>query len=295
MGRVWTWTWKTIRRLRQLVPLNCAKSTCLNLVSLSMQRECEISRVYRDHGLHFFLFCHPAWEERLRYPSFILCSLWTIVFACFFVQCHRDVWIFRPRSEQHTSSFPLRTVLSVAPRRFAHYAKVRDGQAGGRILLTNLYFLWFCAKKPNSAAALSAELETVWRSNLNVTYVALWFPIKAESSPRRCYTRFSCPILNLQSFVTSAHKCFHQLITLNQQFFSHLKLWNSKRKIFFCGCGVSNLISTTDISSFLVSFHVTAFPRKVSAHLVVAIFYFFLSVMTTQRTGVMRVTQSSCL
>lgn len=22
-----------------------------------------------------FFFCHPAWEERLRYPSFILCSL----------------------------------------------------------------------------------------------------------------------------------------------------------------------------------------------------------------------------
>lgn len=47
---------KTIRRLRQLVPLNCAKSTCLNPVSLSMQRECEISRVYRDCGVHFLIF-----------------------------------------------------------------------------------------------------------------------------------------------------------------------------------------------------------------------------------------------
>lgn len=36
------------------MPLNCAKSTCLYLVSLSMQRECKISRVYRDRDFFFF-------------------------------------------------------------------------------------------------------------------------------------------------------------------------------------------------------------------------------------------------
>lgn len=61
----------------------------------------------RDKRLHFdfvlLSFCLLVWEEESA--RFFSSSTW--VFACFFVQCHGGVWIFRSRSEKHTSSSSL--------------------------------------------------------------------------------------------------------------------------------------------------------------------------------------------
>lgn len=91
------------------------------------------------------LFCHFVWEE-----TFFFFSLWTWVFACFFVQCHRDVGIFRSRSEQLTSSFfsaALHMVLSV-PQALDALCKSwrKKEEKKKRFLITNLYFPPFVLK-----------------------------------------------------------------------------------------------------------------------------------------------------